>query len=82
MGLLGTNNGECYCSIDYDPGADSNGLCDVACPADDTGCSMVRLLSSAGRLCPHDSSQDCGDTHVCANLATPHCFGNRPVVSC
>ena len=37
-----TNNGECYCSTDYEVGAESNGLCDVECPSveEDTGCNL------------------------------------------
>lgn len=36
----GTNNGECYCDTEYDPGGDSNGQCDAECPESDTGCDQ------------------------------------------
>lgn len=36
----GTNNGECYCDTEYNPGGDDNGQCKAACPPSDTGCDQ------------------------------------------
>ena len=47
----GTNNGECYCDTEYDPGGDANGQCTVACPESDSGCDQP---------CAGEPSEMCG----------------------
>lgn len=46
----GTNNGECYCDLEYDPG-EQNGLCGGSCPESTSGCNIP---------CAGDTSEMCG----------------------
>lgn len=46
-----TNNGECYCDTEYDPGGDANGQCTVECPESDSGCDQP---------CAGEPSEMCG----------------------
>ena len=45
----GTNNGECYCDTDYEPGK-QNGLCGGACPESSTGCTLP-CNGNAAEMC-------------------------------
>ena len=47
----GTNNGECYCDTECDPGGEANGQCEAECPESDTGCDLP---------CNGEPSEMCG----------------------
>ena len=52
----GTNNGECYCDTEYDPGGDANGQCTVECPESDCPSSDC----GCDQPCAGEPSEMCG----------------------